>query len=207
MDAELRGAGGTITMLLREARSGDARAREAVFAEAYDQLRRIAAAHLRCTGRERILQATALVNEAYAKLSDSEALDARDRRDFFHAFSRAIHHELVDHIRAENAQKRGAGRERESLTDIPVDGSTMTLDLIELRAALEELERQDPDGAEVVRLRFFAGKSLRQTADILGCTLAAVRGHWAYAQAWLIDRLGRPAPGPPTGPFGPDAAR
>lgn len=202
MSSPFRGDGGTITSLLREARSGDARAREAVFTEAYDHLRRIAAAHLRSTGHERILQATALVNEAYARLSDSETLDARDRRDLFRAFSRAIHHELVDHIRAENAQKRGGGRGRESLTDIPVDGATMTIDLIELRAALEELERHDPDGAEVVRLRFFAGKSLRQTAEILGCTLAAVRGHWAYAQAWLADRLGASIPG-----GGPEADR
>lgn len=203
MSSQLGGDGGTITSLLREARCGDARAREAVFAEAYDHLRRIAAAHLRSTGHERILQATALVNEAYARLSDAETLAAQDRRDLFRAFSRAIHHELVDHIRAENAQKRGGGRGRELLTDIPVDGGTMTLDLIELRAALEELERHDPEGAEVVRLRFFAGKSLRQTADILGCTLAAVRGHWSYAQVWLVDRLGRAASDGPETPETP----
>lgn len=195
MDAELGSETGTITNLLREARGGDARAREAVFTQAYDHLRRIAAAHLRCTGHERILQATALVNEAYARLSDDEALAAQDRRDLFRAFSRAIHHELVEHIRAENAQKRGGGRARVPLTDFPVDGSTFTLDLAELKVALEELEQRDPDGAAVIRLRFFAGKSLREAAEILGCTLAAVRGHWSYAQAWLVDRLGHPVPG------------
>lgn len=181
---------GTITRLLRAARAGDVAARDAVYERAYLLLQRIASAQLRATGRERILQATALVNQAYARLSEREALSVQDRREFIGLFSRAIHHELIDHIRAENAKKRGGGQPRELFIDLAIDDKTINVDIEALRVALNAYQAHDPDGAEVVRLRFFMGLSMRETADTMGCTLGEVRGHWRYARSWLLEQIG-----------------
>jgi RNA polymerase sigma factor (TIGR02999 family) len=134
----------------------------------------------------------AIGGDGKAAAGGGRVLDATNRRHFFFMFQRAMHDALAAHVRSESAQKRGGGRERIGLIEFEADGDTFAVDILDLRAALEELRQTDPDGAQVIMLRFFGGRSLDETAAIMECTFATARRHWEYARAWLHERLSRP---------------
>lgn len=180
---------GTITLLLSKVRDGDVAAREALFDRAYPEMRRLARSFI---VRNRALPsdgATAMVNQVCERLLSQEALTAQDRRHFFALFGRKLHDLMIDEYRAAHALKRGGGFARKEFLDSPMSELAPSGDLIDLRDALEEFRKHDPEAAEVVNLRFFCGQTLEQVAATLQCSLATVRQHSDYGIAWLRVRL------------------
>lgn len=179
---------GTITGLLARARSGDALASERLFATVYGDLRRLARRQLRRCPADP-LQTTAVANAACERLLGRVELNAEDRRHFFFLLDRAMRDVVVEQARANGAKKRGGSLIRVPFSDLPAAERSDPLDVVELDKALTELAVVDAEAARVVELRFFGGRTLHETAEILGCTLAIVRKNWDYAKSWLHHRL------------------
>ncbi len=181
---------GTVTLLLREMRAGSRPAFDELFRRIQHELRRYAQSMIRpSAGHE--ASSTELVNMACAKLLGRGELQAQDRAHLFFLLGRAMRDALVEEVRKDAAQKRGGGRAAAPLADFPVQERTTYLDILDLNTALAELEVRDPIGARVIELRFFAGLTLEQTAEAMGCSFADVRRDWSYARAWLSERLSR----------------
>lgn len=166
-------------------KSGDPSASERLFSMLYDELRGIAAQHMRGERGSHTLQATALVHEAYLRLAADEHLAAADRINFLSVASRAIRQVLIDHARRRKAEKRGGRLEKVTLDESLRWSESNELDLLELDGALSRLAALDPRQARIVELRFFAGLSVEEVADALGVTSRTVRNHWRMAKAWL----------------------
>jgi RNA polymerase sigma factor (TIGR02999 family) len=180
---------GNLTGLLQQMQAGDKVAGEKAVGLVYDELHRIAAKAIKSERPDHLLQTTALIHEAYARLVGSNSLEIRSRGHFFAIASRQMRRILVDHARARNAQRRGAGE-----VDIELDGTQIGLasrgiDLLLLDESLEELQRVDSRAAKVVELRFFGGYADQEVVEALGVSLATVRRDWEFARAWLFDRM------------------
>lgn len=180
----------TITSILADVRSGQPGATNRLFELVYDDLKNVARQKLR--GKTPgVLQPTALINSAFQRLAEREGIAARDRRHFFYLLSRAMHDILVETVRAELAAKRGGGARRVTMVELTVDNETRQVELLDLHEALLELETQDPVGAQVITLRYYGGLTLDEIVESSGLSLATVRKNWAYAIAWLHERLSR----------------
>jgi RNA polymerase sigma factor (TIGR02999 family) len=179
-----------VTRILSAMEQGDPHAAEQLLPLVYDELRQLAAQRLSQEKPGATLQATALVHEAYLRLVDGEAVqDWNSRGHFFAAAAEAMRRILVDAARRRRSQKRGGRHERIELPDLPADSSSAPVDLLALDEALGRLEAQHPAKAQVVKLRFFTGCSLEETARLLGISRATAQRHWAYARAWLFGQL------------------
>ena len=177
-----------VTRVLSAIEQGDQQAAEQLLPLVYDELRKLAAQKLAQERPGQTLQATALVHEAYLRLVDVETVQPWDSRGhFFAAAAEAMRRILVDRARRHRAQKRGGGHERLDLPELAAKDDPV--DLLALDDALQKLEAQHPHKAQVVKLRFFAGCTLEETAQILGISRATAQRHWAYARAWLFGQL------------------
>lgn len=179
----------SITVLLARARDGDTGAMEHIFAQAYGELHAIAARHIARMGKQQAFDATELVGAACAKLLGEEKLDARNRKHFYFLLGRAMHDVLVKHARETAAAKRGGDRAHQTLVEVRDGAKTYTYSVLELQRALVQLAEHDADAAQVVRLRYFTGLSLRDIAETMECSLSTVRDHWEYAKAWLHAQI------------------
>lgn len=160
-------------------------------AQLVEELRAIAAGHLRHDRDDHTLQPTALVNEAWIKMSDRSDLEFPDQHRFFALASVVMRNLLVDHARARHAAKRGgkADRRRLSLSGLALKADQSPVDVEALDAALTELATLDPRGARLVELRFFGGLSESMAAEVLGISRAAASRDWRMARAWLANAL------------------
>ncbi len=183
-----------VTQIFEAIDRGDPRASEALLPLVYDELRRLADSRLASEHTPQTLQATGLVHEAYLRLigPNPEQPPGWDGRGhFFAAAAEAMRRILIDRARARNAQKRGGGTARRiSLNACVVTLEESPSDLLELDEALEQLSGMDPTKGELVKLRFYAGLTMPQAADVLGISLSTAERHWAFARAWLFSRLG-----------------
>jgi RNA polymerase sigma factor (TIGR02999 family) len=188
--------GQDVTRLLAAARDGERRALEQLYAVVYGELRGMAEARLRRERSGHTLQPTALVNEVYLRLDPAKDSWA-NRRHFFGAASQAMRRILVDHARRRLADKRGAGLERVTLSDLDVEAPQAAgFDIVALDDALRDLQHEEPRLAEVVILRVFAGMSIEQTSDALELSPATVKRDWTFARAWLAERMADDTLGP-----------
>lgn len=153
----------------------------------YDDLKRIGRRERRRVGAGQTLQTTALVNEAYVKLRSMKGW--ADDRHFLAAAALAMRHALVNHAKAEVAQKRGAGAVHVSLTQAGELGIDTDEGLVALNEAIEELAQESPRAARVVECRYFAGYTEPETARVLDISERTVRREWTIARAWLYRRL------------------
>jgi RNA polymerase sigma factor (TIGR02999 family) len=191
---------GAVTQLLRRWSGGDAAALEALVPLIYDELRRLAARHLRHEREGHTLSPAGLVNEAFMRLSTRPGLQFESRAQFFGLASRLMRHVLIDHARARAADKRrdDVALSLDELGDsafaAPGQAAHLPLDLLSLDQALHRLERLDRQQCEVVELRFFGGLSVDETAQALAISPASVKRDWASARAWLMREL-QPRPG------------
>jgi len=176
-----------VTGLLHDWNRGDRQAFERLMPLVTGELRRLARAHLRRERRDHTLQPTALVNEAYLRLVNVDRIQWRDRAHFFAFASRVMRRILVDHARAHRAAKRTGWRVAPVVEGGAADRHDV--DLIALDSALDELASMDARQARLVELRFFAGLTIDETADLLGVGPATVTRDWATARAWLYRRL------------------
>jgi RNA polymerase sigma factor (TIGR02999 family) len=184
---------GDVTELLVAANRGEARAQGRLLEAVYAELRKLAAAQMRRERAGHTLQPTALVNEAYLRLVDGEVA-WENRRHFFGAAAEAMRRVLVDHARRRDAEKRGGDLERVTLEGLEIPGDDHSLDLVELDDALAALTAHDARLGKLVELRFFTGLTIEQSAEIIGISLATAKRDWAYARAWLAERMGLEAP-------------
>ena len=171
-----------VTRLLEAANRGDARAATELMPLVYDELRKLAAAKMAQEKPGHTLEATALVHEAYLRLTGSRSYESQSH--FLRAAGESMRRILVDHARARNAAKRGGGRRVELASDclaITPDGS----DIEALDEALSKLAIEYPQQAELVQLRYFGGLTLEQCAEALGVSARTADKWWAYARAWL----------------------
>lgn len=178
-----------VTQILAAMASGEPRATDELLPVVYNELRRIAAAQLMHEQPGQTLQATALVHEAYLRLVGDEARSWEDRRHFFGAAAEAMRRILVDRARRKRSLRRGGGRRQVDfdVESIPIESANV--DLLALDDALDKLANEDRISAELVKLRFFAGMSEQEAADVLGISRATAARHWAYSRAWLFERL------------------
>jgi len=182
-----------VTALLLAWNEGDSAALERLMPLVYEELHRIAARHLGGERREHTLQATALVHEAYLKLVDQHRARWQNRSQFFAVAARLMRRVLVDHARAQSAEKRGAGAVCLTLTaagDAPSALHQRNIDVLALDAALDRLAELDARQARVVELRFFGGLDLDETAASLDVSPTTVKRDWKMAKAWLFRELG-----------------
>jgi RNA polymerase sigma factor (TIGR02999 family) len=177
-----------ITHLLDAAAAGDRRAAADLLPLVYDELRKLAAARLAAENPGHILDATALVHEAYLRLVGDQHFVGRGH--FFAAAAEAMRRVLVNHARDRNRLKRGGGRNRVDLDRLTGPAVVTDDDLLELDDALDRLANEYPIAAELVKLRFFAGMTLGDAASALDVPRRTADRHWAFARAWLADALG-----------------
>ncbi|MFG0290891.1 MAG: ECF-type sigma factor [Rhodopirellula sp. JB044] len=181
-----------ITEILDSLESGDAAAAKDLLPLVYDELRRLAAARLHRERPDHSLQATALVHEAWMRLAgDQQASDRQwnSRGHFFGAAAEAMRRILIDHARAAKAEKRGGGHVRIELDTWNHPASSQPEKLIALNEALEKLQEKDPVKAELVKLKFFAGLTIKESAAALDISTATAERYWAYARAWLQTEM------------------
>jgi len=179
-----------VTGILSAIEGGDAHAAEQLLPLVYEELRKLAAQKLAQESPGQTLQATALVHEAYLRLVDVEKVQSWESRGhFFAAAAEAMRRILVDSARRHRAQKRGGKHQRIDLPELVEGAQDDPLDLLALDDALQKLEEQHPQKAQVVKLRFFAGCTLEETAQLVGISRATTQRHWSYARAWLFGQL------------------
>lgn len=180
---------GEITAILDEMRNGRPEAAEKLIPIVYQELRRIAAAHMNRQPPGHTLQPTALVHEVYLRLVGSETPTWLDREHFFASAGRIMRNLLVDHARTRSRLKRGGGERLLSLEDAPDLAPSGPEELLHLDSALTRLARMDPRAGRVVELRCFLGLDLAETAAALGVSERTVKRDWKLAKNWLQAEL------------------
>ena len=185
-----------ITVLLRAWRAGDRSALDRLTPLVYGELRRLAYKFMQQERRDQILQATALVNEAYLRLVDIRAVDWQDRAHFMAVAAQTMRRVLVDAARARAAEKRGGNMERAAhgasgvdLDGIPAPETDRAGEVCALDELLDALARIDPRRAKVIELRFFGGLTVEETAEFLQISPQSVMRDWRLARAWLTREL------------------
>jgi len=183
-----------VTRILSAIEQGDPHAAERLLPLVYDDLRRLAAHKLARETPGQTLDATALVHEAYLRLQANEdgadaAQSWANRRHFFAAAAEAMRRILVERARARRSVKRGGGRERLNLDDVTIASPERPDNLLALEEALKKLAVVEPQAAELVNLRYFAGQTMNDAAELLGLSLRSAHRLWAYTKAWLLQEL------------------
>ncbi len=182
---------GNITELLRAWHGGDQHALASLTPLVYDELHRLAGVYM---SRERAghpLQATALVNEAYLRLTDSSRVRWQDRSHFLAVAAQLMRRILVDFARDRRSQKRGHEWQQVTLDEGMILGGEPNVDLIALDEALRRLGAVDPRKVQVVEMRFFGGLSLDEAAEVIGVSVDTISRDWNAAKAWLRRELTR----------------
>jgi RNA polymerase sigma factor (TIGR02999 family) len=181
-----------VTRILSQIESGDPSAAEELLPLVYEELRKLAAARSAHEKPGQTLQATALVHEAYLRLVDvGQAQHWNSRGHFFAAAAEAMRRILVERARRKESLKEGGDLNRLELGEIAAPAAISAEDLLDLNDALSELELEEPQKAELVKLRYFAGLSLSESAEALKISPATAKRYWAYARAWLYGRISR----------------
>jgi RNA polymerase sigma factor (TIGR02999 family) len=156
----------------------------------YDELRRLAVQKLAQESPGQTLQATGLVHEVYLRLVDVEqAQHWNSRGHFFAAAAEAMRRILVENARLKGTRKRGGDRARVGLDQVEIAAPDVTEDLVALDEALMQLADREPKAAKLVELRYFAGLTIKQAAEVLGISPRSADSLWAYARAWLLQKL------------------
>jgi RNA polymerase sigma factor (TIGR02999 family) len=181
-----------VTRILNAIEHGDAKATDELLPMVYEELHLLAAQKIAQEKPGQTLQATALVHEAYLRLVGEEAQDWKNRSHFFKVAAEAMRRILIDSARRKKSLKHGGERQKIDLDQaiLTQDGVSSIDDLIALDEALARLSADEEIRAEVVKLRYFAGLNVEQTADILEISPATVKRYWSYARAWLLREIG-----------------
>jgi RNA polymerase sigma factor (TIGR02999 family) len=179
-----------VTTILRAAQAGDHSAAARLLPLVYDELRKLAQAQMARLPPGQTLQPTALVHEAYLRLLGKEDLQLESRRHFFFVAARAMRDILVEQARRKAGPKRGGGRRRVELQEHVAAVEPPVDNVLALHEALTELEKEDPLKAQIVHLRYFAGMTVPETAQVLGMSERTLHRDWRFIKAWLENRIG-----------------
>jgi RNA polymerase sigma factor (TIGR02999 family) len=180
-----------ITVMLRAVEDRDPQGADKLLPLVYEELRRTAAHRMARQPAGHTLQATALVHEAFLKLTGNPEQTWENRRHFFAAASEAMRHILVDRARRKASVKHGSNQARIPLDDVMIAGVAPDENVLGVNDALDRLAAQDPVAAELVKLRFFGGFTFAQAAELLEISERTAKRLWAYSRAWLYDEIQR----------------
>ena len=179
-----------VTRILSAIEQGDPHAAGQLLPLVYDELRKLAAQRMAQEKPGQTLDATALVHEAYLRLmGPSVGQPWNSRGHFFAAAAEAMRRILIEQARRKRRLRHGGGRQRLNLDDVELAAPATDDSLLALDEALERLAGEEPEVAQVVKLRYFAGLTIQQTAAALGIAVRTANRHWAYARAWLYQQL------------------
>jgi len=179
-----------LTQSLCAIHEGDPNAAEKLLPLVYDELRRLAAVKMAQEAPGQTLQATALVHDAYLRLVDVDrAQNWNSRGHFFAAAAEAMRRILIEKARGKGRLKHGGGRQRVNLEEILAADDTPANELLALDEALDRLEQADAEAAKLVKLRYFAGLTMTQAAEVLGISLRSTERNWTFARTWLHREL------------------
>ena len=187
---------GSVTQIIEAAGAGDGQAAEKLLPLIYDELRRLAAAKMAHEPPGQTLQPTALVHEAWLRLSQETRSAWRNRQQFYAMAAEVMRRILVDRARRRRSPKHGGNLQRVELgaldtVELPIPAEDALV--LDVHEALENLAIEDPEKAQVVKLRFFAGLENAEIASLLGVSEKTVQRHWAFAKAWLFRAMRRRA--------------
>jgi RNA polymerase sigma factor (TIGR02999 family) len=177
-----------VTRILQSIETGDKQAAGELLPLVYAELRKLAAAKMANESPNQTLQPTALVHEAWLRLTGNENVKWEGRAHFFGAAAEAMRRILIDNARRKHALRHGGGQQRLDIQEIEVAATTKDEELLALNEALEQFARHDPRKAELVKLRYFAGLTIEETAQILSISIPTAKRWWAYARAWLFKQ-------------------
>ena len=181
-----------VTRILSQIEDGDADAAERLLPLVYDELRKLAAQKMAQEKPGQTLQATALVHEAYVRLVDTEQVQRwNSRGHFFGAAAEAMRRILVENARHRSSSRHGGGWERQTASTSELVAPSVPDNLVALDEALDKLDREDPPSAELVKLRYFAGLTVKQAAEIMEVSPRKADIMWSYARAWLRREIGQ----------------
>lgn len=178
-----------VTQLLHSWSGGDRAALESLMEVVYTELRRLAHSYLRRERPGHTLQSTALVHEAYLRLIDQKNVTWQNRAHFFGIAAHMMRRILVDHARSRQASKRGAGISLITLDEAVAGSDPRDLNLVVLDMALDTLAGIDSQQSRIVELRYFAGLSIDDIAEVMKISPATVKREWAIAKAWLYREM------------------
>ena len=178
-----------ITMVLQAIGRGDRRASADLLPLVYDELRRLAAARLAREAAGQTLQPTALVHEAWLRLVNDGDRTWENRVHFFSAAAEAMRRILIESARRKSALKRGGGQDRLNIEDLELAATTPDDRVLLIDQALQQMETEDPESARIVVLKFFGGLTNKEVGKTLGVAERTVERQWAYAKAWLFQKI------------------
>ena len=178
-----------VTQILDAVRRGDAQAANQLLPLIYEELRRLAAAKMAFESPDHTLQPTALVHEAWLRMTGDENRRWNDRAHFFAAAAEAMRRILVDNARRKRAQRHGGGQLRVEMPEIACAIAENDDQVLAVNEALEKFAVLDKQKAELVKLRYFVGMTIEEAAEVLGISAATAKRHWAYARAWLHEEM------------------
>ena len=178
-----------VTQILEAVSRGEPKAANELLSLVYEELRRLAAAKMASENPGQTLQATALVHEAWLRLTSDEKREWNDRTHFFAAAAEAMRRILVDNARRKRAERHGGGQQRTNLPEIACAVAQNEDQLLAVNEALEKFAAQDKQKAELVKLRYFVGMTIEEAADVLGISTGTAKRRWAYARAWLAQEI------------------
>jgi RNA polymerase sigma factor (TIGR02999 family) len=180
-----------VTRILNAIEQGDAGATEKLLPLVYEELRHLASQKMSQEPPGQTLQATALVHEAYIRLVEAKDQSWNSRGHFFRAAAEAMRRILVENARRKKRLKHGGDRHRIELREADIGMENPSDDLITVNEALDKLSVEEPSVADLVKLRYFAGLTIDQVADIQGISRRSVIDHWAYARSWLTREINK----------------
>jgi RNA polymerase sigma factor (TIGR02999 family) len=178
-----------VTRILQSMESGDAKAAGELLPLMYGELRKLAASKMAHETPNQTLQPTALVHEAWLRLTGNENVKWNGRAHFFGAAAEAMRRILIDNARRKSARRHGGGQQRLDVDEIDIAAPGKDEELLAINDALEEFAKIDQQKAELVKLRYFIGLTNEEAAEILGVSAPTARRWWNYARAWLYQKI------------------
>src|SRR5580692_10521945 len=175
-----------VTRILQSITGGDAKAANDLLPLVYEELRKLAAAKMANESPNQTLQPTALVHEAWLRLTGKENVKWNGRAHFFGAAAEAMRRILIDNARRKHALRHGGNQQRLDIEDVEIAAPAREDELLAINEALEKLAKADQPKAELVKLRYFVGLTNEECAEILGISVPTARRWWNYARAWLF---------------------
>ena len=178
-----------VTRILEALAQGDCASADELLPLVYQDLRKLAALKMAGQAPGHILQPTALVHEAWLRLAGNQPGQFAGRAHFYAAAAEAMRHILIDSARRKRAARRGGGQVRVDIEDVQIASLADDHELLAVHDVLDKLAAEDPQKAELTKLRYFVGLTFEEAAEVLGISVATAKRHWAYARAFLYEEI------------------